>query len=110
MPTTRLIALFTLKPGVTASAYEAWARTVDLPTVNGLPSIAGFEVFKATALLGMDAKPPYDYIEIIDVRDMQQFGTDVATATMTRVAAEFQGMADVVFVATEKLAWAGSTP
>jgi len=108
MSTTRLIALFSLKPGVDVAAYEDWARTVDLPTVNGLPSIAKFEVFRATALLGSDEKPPYDYIEIIDVRDMGQFGTDVATPVMTKVAGEFQGMANVIFVSTEKLDWPGA--
>jgi hypothetical protein len=108
MSTTRLIALFSLKPGVSVTAYEDWARAVDLPTVNGLPSIARFEVFRATGLLGSDEKPPYDYIEIIDVRDMGQFGADVATPVMTKVAGEFQGMANVIFVSTEKLDWPGA--
>lgn len=103
MPTKRIIALFNLKPGVKVADYEAWARSVDLPTVNGLPSIRKFEVFKATALLGSDAKPPYRYVEIIDVRDMEQFGKDVAAEVMQKVAREFQGMADVVFLMTKKI-------
>jgi hypothetical protein len=80
MTTNRIIALFTLKPGVDIAAYEAWAREVDLPTVNGLPSIIGFEVFKAKSVLGSDAKPPYQYI-----------------------AREFQAIADVTFILTEPL-------
>ncbi len=108
MQTTRLIALFSLKEGVAVADYEAWARAVDLPTVNGLPSIQRFEVFRATALLGSDATPPYQYIEIIDVLDMGQFGTDVATPVMTKIAGEFQGMANVTFVLTEKLDWPGA--
>jgi hypothetical protein len=103
MPNTRLIALFNLKPGIAVADYEAWARAVDLPTVNGLPSIARFEVFRTTAILGSDGKPPYEYIEIIDVSDMGQFGTDVATPLMQKIAGEFQGMADVMFLMTEKL-------
>lgn len=103
MDTTRIVAFFNLKPGVSAGDYEAWARTVDLPTVNGLASIAKFEVFKTTAVLGSDAPPPYAYVEIIDVRDMGQFGDDVATPVMTKIAGEFQGMADVTFMLTEKL-------
>lgn len=100
----RIIALFNLKPGVSAADYEAWARRVDLPTVNGLKSIENFEVFRTTGLLGSEAKPPYRYIEIIDVLDMDGFGKDVATATMQKVAAEFQAMAaDLSFIMTEKL-------
>jgi hypothetical protein len=103
MTTNRIIALFTLKPGVDIAAYEAWAREVDLPTVNGLPSIIGFEVFKAKSVLGSDAKPPYQYIEILDVEDMDQFVQDVATPQMKKIAREFQAIADVTFILTEPL-------
>ena len=110
MPITRIIAFFNLKPGVKMGDYEAWARAKDLPTVNGLPSIKKFEVFKATEVMGSDARPPYKYIEIIDVRDMGQFGADVATPVMQAVAGEFQGMADVTFVVTKKIGWKRAKP
>ena len=100
----RLIALFNLKPGVDRAAYEAWARSTDLPTVNALPSIDRFEVFRTTGLLGSDAAPPYGYVEILDVGDMEAFGADCATDAMTKIAAAFQGMADVTFMTTEPLA------
>jgi hypothetical protein len=105
MADTRIIALFNLKPGVNVAAYESWARTVDLPTVNGLPSILKFEVFRATGVLGSDAAPPYGYIEIIDVKDMGQFGEDVATPVMQSVARDFSGMAETLFLMTEKIVW-----
>lgn len=105
MPATRIIAFFNLKPGVKMADYEAWARSVDLPTVNGLPSIRKFEVFKAKELLGSPDKPPYRYVEIIDVRDMGQFGQDVATPVMQRIASDFQGMADVTFMVMKKIGW-----
>jgi hypothetical protein len=101
---TRIVALFNLKPGVSVEAYEDWAKRVDLPTVNGLKSVDRFEVFKSTGVLGSDASPPYSYIEIIDVADMDAFGGDVSTETMQRVAAQFQDMAaDLVFIMTDKL-------
>ena len=100
----RIFALFNLKPGVSADDYHAWARDVDLPTVNGLGSVDGFEVFRSTGLLGSDAPPPYAYIEVLDVNDMCRFGDDVSTAAMQEVATAFQGMADVVFVTTEPIA------
>ncbi len=103
MATTRIIAFFNLKPGVSVADYEAWARAVDLPTVNGLPSISAFEVFRVTAVMGSDSPPPYAYFEIIDVLDMGQFGEDVATPVMQKVAGEFGGMADVTFNITEQV-------
>lgn len=101
---TKIVALFNLKPGTSAADYEAWAKETDLPTVNGLKSVDQFEVFKATALLGSEAKPPYTYIEIIDVNDMEVFGGEVGTEAMQKVAAAFQGMVDdLVFIMTDKL-------
>jgi hypothetical protein len=100
----RLIALFNLKPGIDRAAYEAWARSTDLPTVNALPSIDKFEVFRATGVLGSDAAPPYAYVEILDIADMDRFGADCATEAMTKIAAAFQEMADVTFLTTEQLA------
>ncbi|HVY34356.1 MAG TPA: hypothetical protein VG960_08020 [Caulobacteraceae bacterium] len=105
MADTRIIALFNLKPGISLQAYESWARAVDLPTVNNLPSIRQFEVFRTTGVLGSSEPPPYSYIEIIDVRDMGQFGEDVATPVMQSVAKDFTGMAEVVFLMTEKITW-----
>ncbi len=101
---TRIVALFNLKPGVSVSDYENWAKNTDLPTVNGLKSVDRFEVFRSTGLLGSDAKPPYQYIEIIDVNDMGVFGGEVSTETMQKVAGEFQAMADdLAFILTDKL-------
>ena len=99
-----LIVLFRLKPGTDVSAYESWARSTDLPVVRGLPSVDGFEVFRTTGLLGSDARAPYDYVEMIGIRDTAQFGVDVATETMRRVASEFRQFADSpVFMLTDRI-------
>jgi hypothetical protein len=101
---TRIVALFNLKPGVGVAEYEAWAKRVDLPTVNGLKSIDKFEVFRSVGLLGSEARPPYAYVEIIDVGDMGLFGADVSSTAMQRIAGEFQAMTDdLVFILTDKL-------
>ena len=100
----RIVVLFNLKPGVDVAAYEKWARTTDIPGVRALRSVSDFQVYRATALLGTDAKPPYSYIEVIDVPDMQAFGNDVSTEAVQKVAAEFQQFADnPQFVLTEAL-------
>ena len=101
---TRIVALFNLKPGVSAPDYENWAKTKDIPTVNGLKSVEAFEVFRSSGVLGSDARPPYAYVEIIDVADMEGFGAEVSTEAMQKIAGEFQAMADdLVFLLTDKL-------
>lgn len=100
----RILALFNLKPGVSVDDYEQWARSVDIPTVNGFGSIEKFEVFKSTGLFGSEGPPPYAYYEIIDVADMEAFGADVASETAQKVAGEFQAMTDdLVFITSDKL-------
>ena len=98
-----IFALFNLKPGISTEEYQQWARTVDLPTVNGLGSINSFRVFQSTGLLGSDAAPPYAYIEVLDIADMDQFGADVSTKAMQDIAAAFQSMADISFITTTEV-------
>ncbi len=101
---TRLVVLFNLKSGVTADDYERWAKTTDIPTVNGLESVDGFSVHRAAGLLIGDGAAPYQYVEVIDVNDMDRFGAEVSSETMQKVAAEFQAFADdPVFILTEDL-------
>ena len=100
----RIIVLFNLKPGADPDAYENWARTTDIPGVNALPSVRDFQVHRATGLLGSDAPPPYAYVEVIDITDMEAFGADAAGETVQKVAAEFRQFADnPQFILTETL-------
>jgi hypothetical protein len=101
---TYLIVLFNLKAGASPAAYEAWARTTDIPNVRALKSNAGFEVFKTIAVRGSDDAPPYQYVELIAIADMDQFGAEVASETMKRVAGEFRQFAQSpIFVVAEKI-------
>lgn len=99
-----IVVLFNLKPGVDVAAYEAWARNTDLPTVNALGSVNQFSVLRTTGLLGSEAPAPYQYVELLDVGDMEALGADIGTETMQRVAAEFGEFADnPMFMLTEAL-------
>jgi hypothetical protein len=99
-----LIVLFCLKPGTNPAAYEAWARTTDLPVVRKLPSVDGFELFRTTGLFGSGQKAPFDYVELIAIRDIPGFRGDVASETMRRVAGEFRQFADnPVFMLSERI-------
>ena len=100
----RIVCLFNLKPGVDAGNYEAWARGTDLPGANALKSVARFTVHKATGLFGADDKPPYDYIEVIDIHSMDDFVRDVTDPKFQQVAAAFGEFADnPQFILTEDI-------
>ena len=99
----KIIVLFNLKAGVSAADYEKFARETDLPIVNKLPSVRSFEVLKSQGLLGGGAAP-YQYIEVIDLKSLEQLGQDVSTEAMQKVAAAFRSMADSPqFIVTEPL-------
>ncbi len=103
----RIVVLFNLKPGTDPAAYEAWAKARDIPGVRSLPSIDDFQVYRATGLLGSDGRPPYDYIEVIDISDMDGFRSDVATEASVVIAREFGDWAEApVFMLTESLSLA----
>lgn len=99
-----IVVLFNLKADVSADDYEAWALGTDLPTVNQLPSVKQFSVLRGTGLLGSDAPSPFNYIELIEVHDLEQLGTDVASEKMQAIAAEFQAFADnPQFIVTQSI-------
>lgn len=99
-----VVVLFNLKAGVDAGAYEAWAKTADLPTVNGLASVERFEVLKSAGLLGADGASPWQYIELIRVHDMDAFFGDLGRPEVQAGAAAFGEFADnPLFIVTDAL-------
>jgi hypothetical protein len=101
---TKIVVLFNLLSDADAEKYEAWAKQTDLPTVNALDSVDAFDVLKVTGTFDGSASP-YQYVEIIDVPDMEAFGADAGSETVQKVASEFRAFADnPVFMLTEALA------
>ena len=82
-----VLVLFNLKPGTDIAAYEAWAKASDIPLVRSLGSVTKM-------LLGSDAKPPYQYAEVIEVPDLDAFFKDVGTDAVQAGAKQFQAFAD----------------
>lgn len=100
----RIICLFNLKPGADADAYETWARGIDIPGVNALGSVRSFTVHRASGVFGSDAKPPYDYIEVIDIDAMDGFVADITNPEFQKVAAAFGAFTDnPCFILTDDL-------
>ncbi|XQW83446.1 REDY-like protein HapK [Thalassotalea piscium] len=101
---TTIVVLFNLKKDASIEDYERWAVTTDLPTASALPSVDKFEVLKAEGVLMSEESSPYQYIELLVIGDMEQFGKDVSTDVMQKVAAQFQTFADnPLFIMTSKI-------
>lgn len=100
----KIVVLFNLKPGADVSAYEAWARSVDVPTVRSLPSVGDFNVYRTVGLFGSGELAPYQYVEIIEARDEEAFATDAAGEKVSALAEQFMRFADdPKFVVVEEL-------
>ena len=98
-----IVVIFNLKPGAAPDSYEQWAKATDIPTVRTLGSVKDFSVLRVTGLLGSEEPPPYAYIELLEVTDLEALGGDIASETMQRVAAEFADFAEATFMLTEPL-------
>lgn len=78
---TRVFFFNKLNDGVTAADYERWVVDVDYPYARSLPSILSYEVTpNSGALDGFGAQLDYDYLEVIDVTSMEEYGADLADA------------------------------
>jgi REDY-like protein HapK len=100
-----MIVLFNLKPEVNVAEYEQWAKEQDAPTVKTLSAIANFRVHRASGLLGTDAPSPYQYIEVVQIQDMEKLGQEIATEKMQAIQQQFQQFAEnPQFILTEQFA------
>ena len=100
-----LIVLFNLKDEAARAEYEAWAAATDVPTVSGLPSVDSFTVHRVSGLFGVDAPAPYQYVEVIEVNDLDGLVADVSTEAMQAISAQFQTFADQpTFMLAERFA------
>lgn len=89
-----IIVLFNLKPNIDKNQYEEWAKTTDLPVVRNLDSVEKFEILKAQSMLMSGDIPPFEYIEIISVSNMESFSAHTNTPIMDEVKEQFLQFCD----------------
>ncbi|HIF08868.1 MAG TPA: REDY-like protein HapK [Sneathiellales bacterium] len=101
---TTLIVLFNLNEGQSEADYEKWAVEQDIPTAGTLNAVQNFNVYRAESIFGSEDKPPYRYIEIIDITSPEALGADVgASDKMADISKAFREFADnPTFMVTEK--------
>jgi REDY-like protein HapK len=77
-----------LRPEASSADYERWVREVDYPTARALPPIMSYVVAKMTATL--DGQPaPYDYIERVEITDIDDYRAALADPSMAGFANEW---------------------
>jgi hypothetical protein len=77
-----------LRPGASGADYERWVREVDYPTARSLPPIKSYVVAKMAATL--DGQPaPYDYIERVEITDLDDYRAALADPSMEAFANEW---------------------
>ncbi|MDQ7857632.1 MAG: hypothetical protein QN174_01850 [Armatimonadota bacterium] len=72
-----VVFLARLKPGVDPAAYERWVREVDYPRARRLPSVISYVNHRLQAPL-RKADVHYDYLEILQVTDLDAYKQDLA--------------------------------
>ncbi len=75
--TTRVFFFNKLRNGVDGADYEQWVRDVDYPTARSIPSIMSYEVVRLDGSLLEDGAVPYDYVEVIEVTDLDAYRADL---------------------------------
>ncbi len=102
MPT--VLVLFNLKANASISDYESWAKAKDIPTVKSLDSINDFRVLKLGMLLGSDKPSPYQYAELLEIKNMDSFFADLGKEEVQAGAKQFNEFADnPIFIVAESL-------
>lgn len=74
----RVFFLNKLREGVEPEDYEAWVREVDYPLARSMPTIERYDVTRLDGLLQGDGDPPYDYLEVVEITDLDAYRQSLA--------------------------------
>lgn len=81
-----------LRSGVAPERFEAWVTGVDYTTCPQLPSVLQFSVHRVS----VDERATFHYLEVIVVRDQEEFARDMRDSIFVNLSADFGEMAEVV--------------
>jgi hypothetical protein len=97
----RAFFLNTLHEGVDPADYERWVREVDYPFARAQPTIQRYEVTRLEAnLFGSEGDLPCQYLEVIDVTDVEAYQSGAQGPEFAAFLEEWQG-----FVGTSAMVW-----
>tara|TARA_B100001013_G_scaffold214777_1_gene130810 strand:- start:303 stop:605 length:303 start_codon:yes stop_codon:yes gene_type:complete len=85
---TKVFFLNKLKKDVKPSDYEKWVKERDYPVARNVKAIKAYDVYKINGAFWGDQT--YDYIEVIDVTDVESYGKAAETPEVKKLLEEWQ--------------------
>ena len=73
--------------GVNANDYERWVHETDYPTSKKMKSVTSYKVHRINGAL--QGEKVYDYIEVIEISDVENFGRDLNSETGKKLLEEW---------------------
>lgn len=80
-----------LKPGVAAADYESWVQNFDYIKARELSSIRSYRAYRIHDLFLEAGSPPFDYLEVIEVADLEMYRQELDEHPAARAIAQEWG-------------------
>jgi len=81
----------TLKPGIDPAEYEAWVRERDYPLVRTLSNYVSYKVHRLRPPVQGAENSGWQYIERIEVKNLEQHDKDLASPAGVKLREELYG-------------------
>lgn len=100
----RVFFLNKLHPHADPAEYEAWIRRVDYPVARAQEPILSYVVTRIDGTLSGEGSSPYDYLEVIEISDLEEYRALGAKPEFQQLLAEWsQYVAEAVMVQGETI-------
>ena len=95
----RVFFLNRLREGADAEEYEAWIRRVDYPIARAQGAITSYTVTRIAGTLSGEGESPYDYLEVIEITDLDAYRARGALPEFEQLLREWsQYVAEAVMI------------
>ena len=85
----RVFFLNRLHEGTDPDEYEGWIRRVDYPVARAQGAITSYTVTRIEGALSGERVSPYDYLEVIEITDLEEYRALGALPEFERLLAEW---------------------
>ena len=97
-----MIVLVNLQDGVAPEEYERWLAERYVPAILELPSVDEWRGYRVGGLAGTGREPPYRYVVVVEINDMEQLGKDMEGEQVQALLGDLGRYAEVTQLMTER--------
>ena len=83
--------LVTLKPGVTAEAYEKWVREYDYKVAATRENLIKYEVYRITSPINGQENAGWTHLERIEMKSLEQAAIDATSPSGVELRRQLWG-------------------